>query len=71
MLFVHFRRLGLEERYEMLITPPLTDYPSDDTVADATRVNAVLESLIRRSPTQYMWYHRRFKTRPPGEARFY
>lgn len=67
VLFVHFRRLGLEERYEMLITPPLDAYPSDDVVADATRVNAMLETLIRRSPTQYMWYHRRFKTRPPGE----
>lgn len=67
VLFIHFRRLGLEERYEILITPPLEHFPSEDPVADATRMNAVLESLIRRSPTQYMWYHRRFKTRPPGE----
>ncbi|MDO8330024.1 MAG: LpxL/LpxP family Kdo(2)-lipid IV(A) lauroyl/palmitoleoyl acyltransferase [Fluviicoccus sp.] len=68
VLFVHFRRAGLDERYEMLITPPLEDFPTEDITADATRINQVLETLIRRSPTQYMWYHRRFKTRPPGET---
>ena len=68
VLFVHFRRRGLEEQYEMLITPPLEPFPTDDAVDDATRMNAVLERLIRRSPTQYLWYHRRFKTRPAGEA---
>lgn len=67
VLMIHFRRLGNEERYEILITPPLDHYPTEDAVADATRVNAELERLIRRAPGQYMWFHRRFKTRPPGE----
>jgi KDO2-lipid IV(A) lauroyltransferase len=68
VMMVHFRRHPLLEQYEILITPRLENYPTDDTVADATRVNFELETLIRRSPTQYMWFHRRFKTRPEGEA---
>ncbi|PTQ90023.1 LpxL/LpxP family Kdo(2)-lipid IV(A) lauroyl/palmitoleoyl acyltransferase [Agitococcus lubricus] len=68
VMFIHFRRHPTLEQYEILITPPLADYPTDDVVADATRVNQQLETLIRRSPTQYMWFHRRFKTRPDGEA---
>jgi len=34
-------------------------------------MNAFLEEEIRKAPEQYFWVHRRFKTRPPGEARFY
>ena len=52
----------------MTFTPPLENYPSGDDGVDATRLNTELESLIRRAPTQYMWFHRRFKSRPAGEA---
>ena len=68
VMMVHFRRHATKEQYEMLITPPLENYPTADPVADATRINHELEQLIRRSPTQYMWFHRRFKTRPEGET---
>jgi len=68
VMMVHFRRHPTLEQYEMLITPPLENYPTNDAIADATRINHELELLIRRSPTQYMWFHRRFKTRPEGEA---
>lgn len=68
VMCIHFCRDGDDERYRFLITPPLADYPSHDDVADATRINQMLEALIRRDPTQYLWSHRRFKTRPPGEA---
>lgn len=66
VMLVHFHREGDAERYRMTLSAPLEDFPSDDDVADATRINAHLEALIRRAPTQYMWYHRRFKTAPPG-----
>ncbi len=50
---------------------PWTDFPTDDPVADSARMNRWIESEIRRDPAQYLWVHRRFKTRPPGEASLY
>ena len=46
--------------------PALEDFPSGDDLADAERLNAVLEAEIERNVEQYLWVHRRFKTRPPG-----
>ena len=37
---------------------------SEDTIADATTVNKVIESMVRMAPEQYLWMHRRFKTAP-------
>lgn len=51
--------------------PPLPDFPTDDAVADATHLNAWIEQEIRRNPAQYLWVHKRFKTRPPGEPSLY
>ncbi len=44
------------------------NFPSGDDEADAASLNAILESEIRRHPEQYLWVHRRFKTRPDGLA---
>lgn len=66
VIVIHFHREGDREAYRMSLSAPLAGYPSGDEVADATRVNLALEERIRRAPTQYMWYHRRFKTVPPG-----
>ncbi|MGM8888276.1 LpxL/LpxP family acyltransferase, partial [Psychrobacter sp. 1U2] len=44
---------------------------SNDEVADATRINEVLEGLIRIDPTQWMWFHRRFKNSPDGRTEIY
>ena len=49
----------------------MTDFPSNDLVADTTRMNEVLEGFIRTMPEQYHWVHRRFKTRPEGEPGVY
>ncbi len=57
--------------YRLIIRPALEDFPSGDDVADATRINAIIEEQVRKAPEQYLWLHRRFKTRPPGEAPFY
>lgn len=40
-------------------------------INDATRVNLILENQIRTQPTQYMWFHRRFKTRLVGQDKIY
>ncbi len=58
---------GYVVRYEA----PWADFPSDDPVADSARMNRWIETEIRRNPAQYLWVHRRFKTRPPGEPSLY
>jgi KDO2-lipid IV(A) lauroyltransferase len=57
--------------YLVRIYPAWEDFPSGDEAADARRMNAFIETRIRERPEQYHWLHKRFKTRPPGEARFY
>jgi KDO2-lipid IV(A) lauroyltransferase len=57
--------------YRVRFLPPLADFPSDDAEADATRMNVWIEQEIRRNPAQYLWVHKRFKTRPPGEPSLY
>ena len=53
-----------ESGYTIEIMPKLANFPSDDAHADLTLVNQQLEQAILRAPDQYMWLHRRFKTRP-------
>ncbi|MCW5635909.1 MAG: lipid A biosynthesis acyltransferase [Rubrivivax sp.] len=50
---------------------PWTDWPTDDAEADAARMNRWIEGEIRRNPAQYLWVHKRFKTRPPGAPPLY
>jgi KDO2-lipid IV(A) lauroyltransferase len=57
--------------YELIFQPPLDHFPSDDVLADTTRMNKVIEDAVRTMPDQYFWSHRRFKTRPEGEPPFY
>ena len=58
--------------YTLEYLPPLDNFPSGDEVADATRVNQVIEQMIRVHPEQYLWMHRRFKTRPnPEDPSYY
>ncbi|MGH8126928.1 MAG: LpxL/LpxP family Kdo(2)-lipid IV(A) lauroyl/palmitoleoyl acyltransferase [Gammaproteobacteria bacterium] len=47
--------------YRLAILPTLEGFPSGDDLADAARVNAVLEQGIREAPAQYLWSHDRFK----------
>jgi KDO2-lipid IV(A) lauroyltransferase len=54
--------------YRVHFLPPWTDWPSDDPLADAQRMNLWIEAAIRADPAQYLWVHRRFKSRPKGVA---
>ena len=57
--------------YETTIGQAWADYPSGDVEADTALMNQRLQAEIDRMPEQYYWVHRRFKTRPPGEASVY
>ncbi len=64
--FSHFRRSDAVG-YDIYFHPPLENFPSADDLADATLVNATIEREVRRFPEQYLWMHRRFKTRPSAD----
>ena len=60
---------GTEKKYVLRFDPeiPMTG----DVQADTQRIHSHLESVIRRHADQYLWIHRRWKTRPPGESPLY
>jgi KDO2-lipid IV(A) lauroyltransferase len=57
--------------YEVQCYPVWENFPSGDDAADARRMNEFIEERVREMPEQYFWTHKRFKTRPPGEAKWY
>jgi KDO2-lipid IV(A) lauroyltransferase len=57
--------------YVARLYPAWNAFPSGDDVADARRMLAFIEERVREMPEQYLWMHKRFKTRPEGEAKFY
>jgi KDO2-lipid IV(A) lauroyltransferase len=57
--------------YRIRFLEPWTDWPSRDAEVDAARMNRWIEAEIRRAPAQYLWVHKRFKTRPPGAPPVY
>jgi KDO2-lipid IV(A) lauroyltransferase len=65
------RQLPWGRGYAVRFYPPWDDYPGDDVEADVARMNAFIEDRIREMPAQYLWLHRRFKTRPAGEPSLY
>lgn len=66
-------RLDLDSgRYHVTIGPPVDDFPGMETPIEATaRLNRLIETEVLKDPAQYYWVHRRFKTRPEGQAGFY
>ena len=57
--------------YEVRLSSLWEAFPSEDATADTQRMNKELEDLVSAMPEQYYWVHRRFKTRPEGEASLY
>lgn len=65
------RMLPSGQGYVTEIGDPWEDFPTADAEADTARMNAWIEAAVRTMPEQYYWVHRRFKTRPEGETKFY
>ncbi|BAU46595.1 lipid A biosynthesis acyltransferase [Sulfurifustis variabilis] len=65
------RQLARGAGYEIVFAPPLADFPTGDPVEDTRRMNVAIEEAVRAAPEQYFWIHKRFKTRPRGEPKFY
>jgi len=57
--------------YRGTIHPPLENFPTGDPVADTERFNHIVESEVRRNPSQYLWIHRRFKGLTPDYPDYY
>lgn len=62
------RQLPGAQGYVLRFYPPWEHFPTDDVEADTRRMNAFIEDRVLEMPEQYYWLHKRFKTRPPGEA---
>jgi KDO2-lipid IV(A) lauroyltransferase len=68
IVFMSQFRVDNDLSYEVFLTPGPKDYPNGDSQVDAAALNLLIESAVRKAPEQYLWLHRRFKTRPAGEA---
>ena len=60
-----------QDGYQVHATELWDNFPTDDYEADTLRVTQELQKWIQKYPDQYMWTHRRFKTRPEGESSLY
>ncbi len=60
-----------KDGYHLYVKDPLENFPGEDEVLDITRINKIIEDMISLAPEQYLWMHRRFKTRPEGEPTRY
>lgn len=68
---ISYRRLPGYKGYEIELMPSIEGLPSDDPYQDLVRLNQHIENCVRNNPSEYIWVHRRFKTRPEGEGSVY
>lgn len=68
--FFH-RRLPSGDGYALRLGAPLDGFPGTDVLDDTARINVCIEQMVREAPEQYLWVHKRFKTRPAGAPAVY
>jgi len=71
LLFANIRRVDDRGRYLLRFEPGPVKFPGASPRQDAEMINRAIERWVREAPEQYLWIHRRFKTRPEGEPPFY
>jgi KDO2-lipid IV(A) lauroyltransferase len=71
VIMVSQQRLPDHRGYRLVFSRPLEGVPSQDIEADTLRINQQLDQMVLANPEQYLWIHRRFKTRPEGQASLY
>ena len=68
-------REGESERHRLVILPRIEVSKTEDKTADIERIteacNAAIEDILRCYPEQWIWFHKRWRTRPPGEKSLY
>ncbi len=64
-------RLSDNSGYVLHFSPAIENFPTDNDIVDSTAINHAIEQQIKETPAQYLWGHRRFKSRPAGEADVY
>lgn len=65
------QRLADGSGYRLVIHAPLEGFPGESETVDCLRINQWIEQALQESPEQYLWAHRRFKSRPPGAPKLY
>ena len=60
-----------DDGYVLRFAAPWGDFPGASVEEDTERMNREIERWVLRLPDQYLWTHKRFKTRPPGTPPFY
>jgi KDO2-lipid IV(A) lauroyltransferase len=65
------QRLPDNQGYRLVIEKELENFPTEDQEQDTTLINQIFEQQVRNNPVDYLWVHRRFKTRPEGEKSLY
>ncbi|NHN38990.1 LpxL/LpxP family Kdo(2)-lipid IV(A) lauroyl/palmitoleoyl acyltransferase [Pseudomaricurvus alcaniphilus] len=71
LIILSHHRKADNSGYILSFSPVVEGFPSGNDLTDTTLINKLLEEQIRKNPAQYMWVHRRFKTRPEGEDKLY
>ena len=75
VLPVFLIRDGESDTHRIVVLPEVelvrTGDREADVLANTQRCTAVIEEMLRRHPDQWIWFHKRWKTRPLGEARIY
>jgi KDO2-lipid IV(A) lauroyltransferase len=64
---LHKHRLRFDPPLELIQTGDRVK----DIIANTQMFNQVLENYVRKKPEQWLWIHKRWNTRPPGEANLY